>query len=211
MELGKPKLIFLGGGGHALSCWDVANASRAWDILGYTDYQDLKLPMNYLGQDENILHLATDPDHFFFLGVGHLGQIQIRKKLVSLINQYQGKWARLVSPTAYVSEHAEIGEGCIIHHQAMINAGVRIGSHGIINSGALVEHGSQVGQQVHISTRAVVNGDCQIGDESFIGSGSVLFQQVTIPYQTIISGGSVVRKALLKSGTYGGNPLTFFF
>lgn len=207
----KPKLIFLGGGGHALSCWDVAQASQSWEILGYTDEENRQLPMPFLGKDEEIFSFISDPSVHFFLGVGHLGNPSLRLRLADIIHQRQGKWARLISPFAYVSPEAQLGEGTIIHHHAVVNAGARIGRHSILNTGAILEHGARVGDQCHISTRVVVNGDCEIGQASFIGSGTILYHQVKIPDQTILAGGSVVRKSLRQSGTYGGNPLKFMF
>lgn len=203
----KPKLIFLGGGGHALSCWDVAHASQQWNIIGYTDQQKKEMPIPYLGLDEEVNGLISNADVFFFLGIGHLGNPLLRHKIAHEFNRKHAKWATLISPNAYVSPLATVEEGSIIHHRVVLNAGVSIGKHAIINTGATIEHGSFVGEQTHISTHVILNGDVHIGNDCFIGSGCVGYQQIRIQSGTTIAAGSILRKSIHSAGIYGGNPL----
>lgn len=203
----KPKLIFLGGGGHALSCWDVAQACNQWHILGYTDLDVKNMPIPYLGTDEEALTFADASDVYFFLGVGHVGNTLIRRKLVEKINQYQGNWATLISPHAYISPLATISVGSIVHHRAVLNADAMLADHAIVNTGAILEHGSSVGSHSHISTNVVVNGDTHIGSDCLLGSGTVCYHQINIPDRTLVAAGSVVRRTIPSAGVYAGNPL----
>ena len=44
------------------------------------------------------------------------------------------------SPLAYISPRAQVADGTIVMHHALINAGARVGRNCIINTKTLVEH-----------------------------------------------------------------------
>ena len=57
----------------------------------------------------------------------------------------------------YVSKHANIGNGTIIHHNVVVNASAGVGDLCIINTATVVEHDVTVGDFCHISTSTVIN------------------------------------------------------
>ena len=79
------------------------------------------------------------------------------------------KFPSIVSPLAYVSPQAKIGEGTIVMHGAIVNRGAIVGNNTIINTKALVEHDAIVGNNCHIATGSTLNGGALIGNNSFIG------------------------------------------
>lgn len=79
-----------------------------------------------------------------------------------------------ISPQAFVSESAQIGEGCNVDPGASIGAGAVIGRDCDIHSGAFVGPGCRIGDQVVIHANAVLYHDVQIGDRVIIHATAVI-------------------------------------
>jgi sugar O-acyltransferase (sialic acid O-acetyltransferase NeuD family) len=197
----------IGGGGHCKSVIDVAE-SAGYNILGILDMpEDIgKAVLDYkvIGTDDDIPQYANKAE--FVITVGFIKNPATRMRLFDKVREAGGKLATIVASTAHVSQYASLGEGTVVMHQAVVNAGARIGENCIINTFCNIEHDAVIGDQCHISTGAMVNGDCKVGKICFIGSQSVLANGINICDDVIVGAGSLVRKNILKSGIYSGNP-----
>lgn len=206
----KQSLILVGGGGHCRSCIDVIEQQGEFIIRGILDQKEEagKKVFNYkiLGDDELINDLVAK-GYLFLITVGQLKSASTRLKLFQKLKKAGAMLATVISPKAHVSSYAKVGEGTIILHGAIVNAGVIIGNNSIINSLSLIEHDANVGNHVHISTGSLVNGSCIIGDESFIGSGSIIGNNISIANNVVVGAGSLVLKSINCAGTYFGSPM----
>lgn len=202
----KP-LILVGGGGHCKSVIDVAE-SAGCSILGVLDMpEDVgKSVFDYkvIGTDDDIPQYIGKAE--FVITVGFIKNPAVRIKLYNKVKEAGGKLATIVASTAHVSKYAVLGEGTVIMHQAVVNAGANIGANCIINTFTNIEHDAVVGNHCHISTGSMVNGGCKIGERTFIGSQSVLANGISVGDDIIVGAGSVVRKSLAQKGIYAGNP-----
>lgn len=205
----KEKLILIGGGGHCKSCIDVIEQENKYEIAGILDMPENigKTVSGYaiIGTDNDIEELSKHYKTFFIT----LGQIKSPEKRIAIYNKLESLNAILpviISPRAYISVHAVIGDGTIIMHDVVVNAGAFIGTNCIINTKALVEHDAVVGNNCHISTASVINGDCKVGDNCFIGSNAVISNLVKIESDCIIGAGSFVPRDIKIKGVYTGNP-----
>ena len=200
-------LILIGGGGHCKSVINVAEFAGC-TILGILDTAEHigKEVLNYkvIGTDEDICRYIDYAS--FIVTVGHIKDTSLRIKLHEKIISQNGILATLISPMAIVSRYADIGEGSVIMHQAVVNADVRIGKGCIINTFAKIEHDSLIGDYTHVSTGTMVNGNCSVGNASFLGSQSVMVNGTSITDGCVIAAGSVVRKDIKIRGIYSGNP-----
>ncbi len=203
-------LILIGGGGHCRSCIDVIRAEGRYRIVGIIDTQEnlgQKVSgYEVIGTDENLKVLAKKGGQFL-ITVGQIKSPKRRMEIYNLIKSCGGNFATVVSPFAYVSSLAKIGEGTIIMHHALVVSHATIGKNCIINSKALIEHDAQIGDDCHVSTGAIVNGTAILTGQTFLGSGSIVNHQVTIAGGCIIGSGSLVVRSIQESGTYIGNPL----
>ena len=203
----KKNLILVGGGGHCKSVIEVAE-SAGYTILGILDKPEeigkKVLAYRVIGVDDDISKYVDKAE--FVITVGFIKNPALRIKLYNKILKAGCKLATLIASTAYVSNYAKIGQGTVIMHQAFINAGVEIGENVIINTFANIEHDVCIGNQCHVSTGVMVNGDCKIGDNCFIGSQSVLSNSISVCPNVVIGAGSFVRKSILQTGIYLGNP-----
>jgi len=203
------KLILVGGGGHCKSVIDVAE-SAGFQIQGILDVPEnvgnKVLDYSIIGTDDQIPDFVNDA--LFIVTVGHIKDAALRIKLHKKIVDAGGTLATIVASTAHVSKYAQIGEGSVIMHQAVVNADVIIGRGCIINIFANIEHDARIGDYCHISTGAMVNGNCKVGNETFFGSQSVMVNGIEITAGCVIGAGSLVRKNATQKGIYSGNPAT---
>lgn len=181
--MSKPNLILIGAGGHAHSCIDVIEEQGIFNIVGLIG---LKCQLNtrllgyeVIGVDSDIGRLSKIYK-YALITVGQIQSGERRKVLYAQALASGFQFPPIISPNAYISRHAQIGDGTIVMHGVIVNAGANIGRNCIINSNALIEHSVNVGDNCHISTGAIVNGDVRIGSDSFIGSGSVIKQGVSV-------------------------------
>lgn len=189
-------LYLIGGGGHCHSCIDVIEAEGKFIIRGIIDQKE-NLDKKVLGYDivgtDDDLEKFISSDNYFIITVGQIKTAQIRMKIYNILKSMNANIATIVSPRAYVSAHAKIGEGSIVMHNALINANARVGVNTILNSKCLVEHDVVIEDHCHISTAAILNGNCHIERESFIGSNSVLKEGIMVKANSIIPAGSFFR------------------
>lgn len=193
----KQEIILLGAGGHCKSCIEVILGISQYSILGIVD-KDGSSTKHILGHDV----IGTDKDLESLLNrcssalvtVGQIKSTEIRISLFEKAKTLGFNFPVIRSQHSYISKSAQIGEGTILLHQALINTSVKVDANCIINTKALIEHDAQIGSHCHVSTGAIINGGVRVEDRCFIGSGSIIHEGVTIGSDSIISAGKVIRK-----------------
>ena len=189
----KPRLILIGGGGHCASCIDVIEQEDKFEIAGIVDgalaaKELLGYPI--LGGDETLGQLRSRHD-YALITVGQIKTPSVRIRLFGHLNSLGFKLPTIISPRAYVSGHATIGEGTVIMHDALVNARAVVGNNCIINTKALVEHNAIVGDHCHISTAAVINGGVEVKAGSFVGSNAATKEAIVTKENAFIKAGSI--------------------
>lgn len=192
----KNSLILIGGGGHCKSCIDVIEQEDRYAITGILDKAELVgariFDYPIIGTDEEIVALAEN--HHFLITVGQIKNPAIRLAIYAKLKEAGATIATIISPRAYLSSHARLGEGSIVMHGATINAGAAIGNNCIINSHALIEHDAVIHDHCHLATGAIINGGVEIGAGSFIGSRAMVREGVALGERVIVGGGSTVLR-----------------
>lgn len=208
MEERQP-IILIGGGGHCRAVIDVLEMSEDFVIGGILDIKE-KIGQKVLGYDiiaadDHILQIAEDFSHFL-ITVGQIQSSTVRERIFQEVKEAGGVLGIVVSTLAHVSDYAHLGEGTVVMHHAMVNAGATVGCNAIINSKALIEHDVWIGDHCHIATGAIINGDCQIGSHTFIGSNATVIQGISIGEHIVVGAGAVVTEHLMEPGIYAGVP-----
>ena len=203
------KIILVGGGGHCKSCIEVLESTQSYEIVGIIDRPEQvgEYVLGYptIGCDDDTPKFL-DACQNFLITVGQIKSVDLRKSLYERIVALGGHFPTIISPRAYVSQHATLAQGTIVLHGALVNANAQIGENCIINSKSNIEHDAVVGDYCHISTGAFVNGNCTIGQRCFIGSCAVVSSQVNITNDVVVGAGCVVVRDITVPGTYVGNP-----
>jgi sugar O-acyltransferase (sialic acid O-acetyltransferase NeuD family) len=188
----RESILLVGAGGHAQACIDVIEAQARFTVAGligtHAEVGARVLGYEVLGADEDLAALVAAHPRALVA----CGQIRTPDPRMRLFERLKGLGYELpviVSPRAYVSSHAVLGEGTIVMHGAVVNAAAVVGRNCIVNSQALIEHGATVGDHCHIATAAVVNGEARVGAGTFIGSNAVLRERVIVAERSMIGMG----------------------
>ena len=193
--MNKPKLLLIGSGGHANSCVDVIEQEGKFEIAGLVGNSNQVgtrlLGYEVVGSDTDLESLFAEFE-FAIVTIGHIESAKSRIQLFNKIKSIGFKVPTIKSKSAYVSDHASIGDGTIVMHDVIINSGAEIGKNCIINTRSLIEHNVKVSDHCHISTGAVVNGGVQIGSGTFIGSRSVIRDNLLIGDECLVGMGTIL-------------------
>ncbi|WP_374165851.1 acetyltransferase [Arcticibacter sp. MXS-1] len=207
--MNRKKLALIGGGGHCRSCIDVLEQSGLYSIEAIVDAEnklgEKVLSYEISAADKDIPNLLKDGCSFLIT----LGQVKTaarRRELYLYLKQLGAVLPLIISPRAYLSPYASAGEGSVLMHNSVMNAGSTLAANSIVNTGAVIDHDSHVGSHVHISTNAVINGGCLIEDGCFIGSNAVVNHNISIARNVVIGSGTVVNKSIRDAGVYAGSP-----
>ncbi len=195
----RQEILLVGAGGHARSCIDVIEQGNLYKVAGLIgtieEVGNEVLGHKVIGSDDDLPRLTK----YFSRAIVVVGQVNIsdlRQKLFYQLRQIGFICPPVISPFAYVSKHAEIADGSIVMHRAIVNAGARIGTNCIINSCALIEHDVVVDNDCHVGTCATVNGSTRVGRGTLIGSSSTIRENIQIGDRCIVGMGTTLRHDL---------------
>lgn len=102
------------------------------------------------------------------------------------------KLASYISPSAFVSTSAKIGEHCFIFENNVIQPFVTIEDNCILWSGNHIGHSSTIKKDCFISSHVVVSGHCTINSNCFLGVNSTMANNTTIGKETWVSPGAIM-------------------
>lgn len=207
MESNK-RIIFSGGGGHALSLLETLPTGS--EVLGYlAPNPSASIPLAYLGDDSDAPRYKElgYPFHIAFV-YARIPTMEKRSQLISLYESMGANFASIISPTAIITPHATIGNGVAVLNKCLINRAT-IGDFCIINSGAIIEHDCVIGKNTFIGPGAIIGGGTIVGENCFIGMGACLKNGITIAPGTTIGMGGIVTHNISDPGIYHGFPLHY--
>ena len=185
-------LILLGAGGHAKSCINLIESIESFSIQGILgrkeEVGDDLLGYKVIGTDNDLPNLVSESSKAI-VTLGQIKSASSRISLYKLILSLDLISPPLISPSASISKHSEIGQGSVVMHGSLVNASSEIGSNCILNSQCIIEHDVVVGSHCHVSTGVRLNGNVIVEEECFIGSGVTIREGVTIGKGSIIGMG----------------------
>ena len=190
------EILLIGAGGHCLSCIDVIESEKKFKIVGLIDNKNIKMKYGYRVYTENSLKKFSKKIKYAFITVGQISNSKIREKLFKKVLKHGFQIPKIVSPISYVSKRANVGDGTIIMHGSIINAGAVIGKNCIINNQALIEHDAIIKDHCHISTNSTINGEVVVNKNSFIGSSAVIKQKIKIGENSFVNSNLFIEKNL---------------
>lgn len=187
------KIIIVGFGGHGKSVADMIKRSGKYEIVGYTDINDYKCSLPYLGTDEVLEEYYNQGVTNVVIGIGYLGKGNIRETLYNKIKSIGFNLPVIIDPSAVISDDVLIGEGTVIGKCAVINCYAKIGKMCIINTNATIEHECVVDDYSHISVGTVLCGQVKVNTGAFIGANAVVIQCREIDKYQIVPAGVTIR------------------
>lgn len=157
-------LLILGAGQFGIMVKEIAESTKKFDRIDFLD------DANPIAIDklENYVSFVSDYEY----AVVAIGNPMARQKYLDGLMQCY-KIATVVSPLAYVSPSAVIGEGSIIEPMAVIQTGATVGNGCIVSSGAVVRHNANVGNYSHLDCNSVVCSNSAVEDGTKIQIGEI--------------------------------------
>ena len=191
-------MLIYGSGGHAKVVLDCIKANKRFIDGVFDDFTDekefLKYPILGKYNPDNLLEIPI---------IIAVGNNKIRKELSISLNH---KFEKIVHPSAIVSQYSGVGEGSVIFHNSVIQAGSVIGKHCIINTSATIDHDNELADFVHISPNATLSGTVKVGEGTWIGSNATIVNNITIGKWCVIGAGAVITKDIPDHSLVVGNP-----
>ncbi|RAW01286.1 acetyltransferase [Pseudochryseolinea flava] len=191
------EVILVGGGGHAKVVADCLQ-SQGTIVKGFFDpHQGNLLGLTCLGNYQSALH--TDVPVIIAIGDN-----AVRERIAR--HEVKHRYFIAQHPSVICSQYATIGEGSMLLHGAIVQAGAVIGKHVILNTGSQVDHDCVIGDYVHIAPSAVLCGGVEIGEGALIGANAVVRPKIKIGKGVVAGAGAVVVRDVPDYAIIAGNP-----
>lgn len=199
----QKNIVLFGAGGHAKVIIEaVIKAKRnVAYIFDSNTAKENSLLLNLMIKAYRTISDIPD-NHEFIVTIGNE---KFRKHWYQELSQYFLA-ARLIHPTAAVTDFCDIGLGTVILGQASVNPDARIGCNVIINTGAIVEHDCIIGDHSQVAPNATLCGDVSVGECTLIGAGATILPGINIGNNVIVGAGAVVVKNISDNAIVAGNP-----
>ena len=130
----------------------------------------------------------------------------IRKKIVTYYSKIGYTFETLISPNAFVSKYAILGEGCVVQSGVNISAGCEISNFVKLNVNSNVMHDNIIGDFVTIAPNTVLLGYVSIGEMSYIGANSTILPRIQIGKSSCVGAGAVVTRDVIDGVIVKGIP-----
>ena len=175
-----------------------------YKVHGYVDSESKYPEYNYLGEDNDIINNIENYRDFPI--VISPDNSKIRRKLFDMYDQKGFKILSMISPKAYVSKSAEIGEGCIIQSFCNVSCNTKLGKGVRLNTYSNTMHDVSIGDFSIIAPNSVLLGRCIIGEETYIGANATILPSINIGSRCMIGAAAVVTKNIPDGFKVCGNP-----
>ena len=172
-------LLIVGASTYAVVASEIAVDMGCFERIDFVDDERKITPtgIEVVGTTQNIDELAAEYSNI----VVAIGNPKVRLALLNRIKQETSyRIVSLISPKAYISPTAQIGEGCIIEPMVVVHTGCIIAIGCIISAGAVINHVSMCCDGVHVDCNATVEGYCLVPAGTKICCGEVYKRKETV-------------------------------
>jgi sugar O-acyltransferase (sialic acid O-acetyltransferase NeuD family) len=205
------RVVIVGAGGHAREVADIlrhgVREGASPRLLGFVADD----PENYPAEVGGVPFLGdwgwfdtADPEGLAVICA--VGLPQLRRHLAGRAQARGITFASAVSPLAYVSPTAQLGEGVMVFPHAFVSAGSSLGDHAVVNVGASVSHDARVRPFATLGPGVRVAGHAEVGEGCYLGIGSSVIDRVSIGAWATVGGGACVTEDLRENVTAVGVP-----
>jgi sugar O-acyltransferase (sialic acid O-acetyltransferase NeuD family) len=184
-----PRVVLLGGGGHAKMCIDILRQMSGLEIIGILDAKHpcepvLGVPFIAGDSDEDLARLRKQAP-FAVNAVGAVRSHADRQGHYARLKKAGFSISKLIHPKAIVEPSVMLGEG----NQIMAGAVVGSGNNSIVNSGAVLSHDCSIGDNAHLAPGAILAGGVRVGSGTLVGVGVTVYLGVRIGQGVTINNG----------------------
>lgn len=180
----KKNLVIFGNSEFAEIAFEYFSLSDNYRVVAFCVHRDylkseifLNLP---LVPFEDIELYFSPRTHWFFAACVYTRLNRLRTQVYLDAKAKGFELASYISPHAFVSENAKLGEHVFIFENVVIQPGVQIGNNVVIWSGGLISHHSVISDNVFIAPGVAISGGVHLGDSCFVGIGATIIHATKV-------------------------------
>lgn len=121
-----------------------------------------------------------------------IGNNKLREEIYSKAKAIGYSFPNIICTSAYVSRYAELGSGCVLLNNVVVQNGAHVGDGVLLNPGVEVHHDSFVDDCSLIYTNSVVRTLAHVGKRVRIGSNVSISNNVNIADDSDIPNGTTL-------------------
>lgn len=121
-----------------------------------------------------------------------IGNNALREELYAQADALDYEFPSILARTAYVSPFAQLGWGCILLNNAVVQNGSQVGNGVLLNVGAEAHHDCTIDDFALIYTNSVIRTGATVGKRAKIGSTVTVSNFAAVPEDAVVPDGSVV-------------------
>lgn len=159
-------LLILGAGGYGHVVREIAEDSGIFDKIDFLD-DSSPLAIGKFGDAEKFLKGYPN-------AVVALGNAELRLGYIEKLRAAGFQIPAIISPRAYVSKSAKIGNGTIVEPFSAVNANSEVGIGVLLRCGSVIDHNAKVGDFCYIDCGVVVKANNSVGFKIKIAANSVV-------------------------------------
>ena len=122
-----------------------------------------------------------------------IGNNLLREELYAQADALDYEFPNILARTAYVSPFAQLGWGCILLNNAVVQNGAPIGNGVVLTVGVEAHHDCAIGAFALVYTNSVVRTGAKIGKRAKIGSTATVGNFVHVPEDAVIPDGAAIQ------------------
>ena len=159
-------ILILGAGGYGHVVREIAEDLGIFDKIDFLD-DSSPLAIGKFGDAEKFLKGYPN-------AVVALGNAELRLGYIEKLRAAGFQIPAIISPKAYVSKSAKIGNGTIIEPFSAVNANSEVGIGVLLRCGSVIDHNAKVGDFCYIDCGVVVKANNSVGFKIKIAANSVV-------------------------------------
>ena len=121
-----------------------------------------------------------------------IGNNKLREEIYNKAKAFGYSFPDIICTSAYVSRYAELGSGCVLLNNVVVQNGAHVGDGVLLNPGVEVHHDSFVDDCSLIYTNSVVRTLAHVGKRVRIGSNVSISNNVNIADDSDIPNGTTL-------------------
>lgn len=118
-----------------------------------------------------------------------IGNNKLREKVYTQAKEIGYTFPNVICQSSYVSPYAEIGNGCVLLNNVVVQNGSHVGNGVLLNPGVEIHHDSFVDDYALIYTNSVVRTYARVGKCVRIGSNVTISNEVNVADDSDIPNG----------------------
>ncbi|WP_214073659.1 hypothetical protein [Mucilaginibacter sp. dw_454] len=181
---------------------------KQWHVIGffddnpYVDFRESTVPLNYLGNIDDLNKYASELAIIVAVGAPeHLQKIS--NKIVNINITFPNIVA---SDVWFNNENLMLGKGNIIASGCIFTDNVSVGNFNVFNLNVSVGHDAKIGNYNVFNPNTAISGNVQIEDENFFGLGSSVIQNKKIGVGNKIGASTLIIRNIKNNEFYFGVP-----